>query len=290
MQETVDYHAQMASVLRSPTTFRLLNNPGAIAGAQTFFIAHNANNANDPSLSSDHELAVAQSIMMNTQPSGVTPLAHHIQEIRAMILNDSTFRQMYLSNGAKVAIVLATDGLPTDAQGQSNTSVQHQFVEALRSLEGLPVWIVVRLCTDEDEVVQYWNELDGKLELSLEVLDDFAAEAHEVRNTNPWLNYCLPIHRMREMGFWNKLFDLLDERPLSKSELKEFMKLLFGAATVSETIPDVEDDWKGFCDGLTILLQQEQKQWNPLSKRLEPWIDMKQIKRQYGARGLFGLW
>lgn len=294
MQETVEYHSRVAALLHAPTTFRLLNPPGALAGPQTFHIGHhdhiNNNNHNDPATLLDHELAVAQSVMMNTQPSGFTPLAQHIQEIRTMILTDPSLQRLLDGTGAKVAIVLATDGLPTDAQGYSNSFARQQFVDALRSLEGLPVWIVVRLCTDENDVVRFWNDLDKEVELSLEVLDDFAAEAQEVYECNPWLNYCLPLHRMREMGFWSKVFDDLDERPLSKTQLRDFMKILFGVAAVVETLPDPEDDWSKFCDRVATLVQGEKKQWNPLSKRLEPLIDIQQLKRKYGPRGLFGMW
>lgn len=155
MQETVDYHSQLAAVLQSPTTYRLLNDPGAVAGPQTFCVSHGTD--------IDRELDIAQTVMMNAQPAGVTPLANHILAIRNEI------QSMNLSGG-KVAIVLATDGLPTDERGYSNEMVKQQFVDTLRSLEGMPVWIVVRLCTDQDDVVSYWNDLDGQLELSLEVL------------------------------------------------------------------------------------------------------------------------
>jgi Mg-chelatase subunit ChlD len=272
MQQTVDYHAQMAALLHAPTTFRLLNDPGRVCGPQIFSIA-----VPDPAGNSqiDEELSIAVSTMQNTQPGGVTPLTQHVQAIRQHILS----MQSQLShNGTKVAIVLATDGLPSDAQGYSNDSVKSDFVSALRSLEGLPVWIVVRLCTDEDDVVQYWNDLDSQLELSLEVLDDFESEAKEVHTMNPWLTYSLPLHRMREMGFHHSILDLLDERKLSRDEVRDVLRILFG----SYEAPDPEENWMGFCSVVEQLLAKEKKVWNPVVKKVMPWIDLKQLNRQYG--------
>jgi hypothetical protein len=160
MQETFDYHSQLAAVLHSPTTYRLLNDPGAVTGSQTFRVAHRSE-------SIAHDLAVAQSVIMNAQPVGVTPLAQHIDAIRTEIQQmDPVLR----ATGGKVAIVLTTDGLPTDARGYSNKTVQQQFVDTLRSLEDMPVWIVVRLCTDADDVVRYWNDLEDQLDLAIKVL------------------------------------------------------------------------------------------------------------------------
>ena len=62
----------------------------------------------------------------------------------------------------------------------------------------------------------------------MDVLDDFVGEAEEVYEHNKWLNYALPLHRMREMGFHDRVFDMLDERTLTKSELRDFFRLLFG--------------------------------------------------------------
>ena len=50
-------------------------------------------------------------------------------------------------------MVIATDGKPTDGD----------LGEMLQTFKNLPVWIVVRLCTDNDKVVDYWNDLDGTL-------------------------------------------------------------------------------------------------------------------------------
>ena len=39
IEETVNYHAQMAPLIQIPTPFRLLNNPGAHVGKQEFSVA-----------------------------------------------------------------------------------------------------------------------------------------------------------------------------------------------------------------------------------------------------------
>jgi hypothetical protein len=104
-----------------------------------------------------------------------------------------------------VAVILATDGLPTDDLGYGGDDITQEFISSLRALEGLPVWIVIRLCTDEDNVTEFYNNLDGMLDLSLEVLDDYIGECGEVQIHNPWLNYALPMHRCRELGYHDRL-------------------------------------------------------------------------------------
>jgi len=97
------------------------------------------------------------------------------------------------------------------------------------------------------------------LELSLEVLDDFLEEANEVNEHNPWLNYALPLHRLRELGYQHRSFDMLDERKFTLGELKEFCELLFG--NNDGLLPDPAADWKAFAKAIEGRLHKERGQW-----------------------------
>ena len=134
---------------------------------------------------------------------------------------------------------------------------------------------------DDDNVVDFYNSLDDNLELSIEVLDDFEGEAKEVYEHNPWLNYTLPLHRCREMGFFHRVFDMIDERPLSKSDLRDYVCLLFGDSGF-DGMPDPTTDWDNFMRRLSDVVKKEAKQYNPISKKLEPWINLKVLNKVYG--------
>mmetsp|Transcript_23082 Transcript_23082/g.48360 ORF Transcript_23082/g.48360 Transcript_23082/m.48360 type:complete len:410 (-) Transcript_23082:94-1323(-) len=276
IQETVEYHAQMAALLEAPTVFRLLNDPGRLIGPQQFSVAER-----DPDFIRE-DLSIALNTIKSASPSGVTPLSEHVREIRSNVM---AMKNDLSQNGQKVVVVLATDGLPSDEMGNSGPPQLTEFKNSLRSMEGLPVWIVIRLCTDDDSVTQFYNNLDSQLELSLEVIDDFTGEANEVHEHNAWLNYALPLHRIREMGFSHKLFDLLDERSLTKDELREFFYLLFGP-DLFDGIPDPYADWKGFLHSMTKVVNGEKHQWNPIRKRMMPWVDIKKLDRVYGDSAL----
>ena len=112
------------------------------------------------------------------------------------------------------------------------------------------------------------------------MLNDFTQEAKEVCAKNAWLNYTLPLHQCREMGYYNRPFDLLDERLLSPDELREFLFLLFGAENF-DGVPDPQADWKGFVKGIQAIVSREKKQWNPVTKKLGPWVDVVKMDKLY---------
>jgi len=271
--DTVRYHAQMAALLDSPTIFQLLNNPNLRTTPQRFSVCEHGETY------AASEVAEANNIMRKVSPSGVTPLTQHIWDIQQHI---SAMANDLRKKGKKVALILATDGLPTDEHGCGGQEITNAFVRALRSLEGLPIWIVIRLCTDEDAVTEFYNSLDDELELSLEVVDDYKGEAQEVYQQNKWICYGMPLHRCRELGYHNRLFDLIDERPLTKEEVRSFCCLLFGIE--EDHLPDPVVNFDGFLKAVKIRLQTEQLQWNPMKKKMTPWILTTELKKAYSGK------
>ena len=168
-------------------------------------------------------------------PQGVTPLAERLRTLRPRF---DAFAAETAGRGALAFLVIATDGAPTPRDSGSPTpAAAAAALGELRALTAaLPVRLVVRLCTDEDEAVSFWNGADAETELPLDVLDDLTSEAREVRSAgNGWFAYTPALHMLRESGTLVGLLDLLDERALRPGE----------AATLASLLLDVDlPDWK----------------------------------------------
>jgi len=292
LQETVLLHAQLSAALHQPTEFRLLNAPNAESGDKNehkrrlaFTTSSTASTGTivpssfrvgyDTSMKDGFKQA--QSILSKTKPSGQTPLLQSLAAIREEITTD--LLPQLKADGTKVCIVIVTDAAGNhnlENLGQDEASLHQEFMDSIRDLlEGLPVTVVLRLCTDYGPIVDLYNQLDAELD-GLDVLDDYHAEAAEVAQHNPWLNYALIVHRMREMGQSSQLFDLLDERTLSRDELSEFCQLIFGTPEErgEGPLPDPNTDWLGFLYRIKAWQKDEKLQYNPLTKKMAPWIDV----------------
>ena len=277
LEQTVGYHANLSGLLQATTIFRFLNDPGVRCGPQEFSVAQHGNNM-------QQEVDFVRQVMRKCQPQGSTPLTAHLIAIAERIsVEELEMRR----KGLQAVVVLATDGLPTSPDGETSEEVNDEFVRSLQYLQSLPVWVVIRLCTDDPAVVKFYNELDSILELPLEVLDDFYAEAKEINQFNKWLNYALPLHRCREMGYHQRIFDLLDERALNKDEIKEFATLLFGEDAMMKA-PDVHTSWNDFTKFLNKVSKEHGQQWNPISKKMAPWIDIKLLQKSQSKPLFFG--
>lgn len=272
LEETVNFHAEFAATIEATSVFRLLNDPGHRCESVEFSVGEGGGKF------AQDEVQAAKRIMRSCQPTGPTPLTAHIYKIADHV---SAMADEMRARGLKAVLILATDGLPTSREGISSREFSQEFIRALQQLQTLPIWLVVRLFTDEEEVVDFYNGLDMQLEMNMEVIDDFFNEAKEIYKCNRWLNYARPIHTCREIGYQNRIFDLLDERPLNQDEVYEFCVMLFGRAFAKTCSSN--DKWSKVLDDIERFLGREQKHLNPVSKKMEPLINMKNLRTQFAT-------
>eukprot|EP00927_Polykrikos_kofoidii_P059269 TRINITY_DN54473_c0_g1_i1.p1 TRINITY_DN54473_c0_g1~~TRINITY_DN54473_c0_g1_i1.p1 ORF type:complete len:501 (-),score=71.99 TRINITY_DN54473_c0_g1_i1:249-1673(-) len=212
------------------------------------------------------QLAALERLLKNTSPTGTTPLAARIRKIRLRIAAEA--RNLAL-NGQKVVLVIATDGLPTNESSMGDERAKRELVEELRQTgTQLPVHLVVRLCTDEDDVVDFYNSIDEEVELQLEVIDDIKGEAREARkSSNHWLTYSPVVHHLREGGTFLKIFDLLDERKLEPVEICMLCQLLLRQDESDEPLPS---DPEAFCEEVKARLRHIPAVYDPLLEKMMP--------------------
>lgn len=222
------------------------------------------------------QLAALERVLGATRPHGATPLAERLKNIQLRI--QKSHREL-LRQGSRFVVVVATDGLPTSTwQHVPSEAAKAELVEILRKLTlELPVFVVIRLCTDEDSVVDYYNRIDEEEELPLEVIDDILGEATELAsNGNGWLTYSPLVHTLREGGTFVKLFDLLDERKLTPLEVR----LLAGHLLQREDeAPLPLGDAREFCRQAERRLAQLPLVFDPIRQRIAPCIDVRQLRR-----------
>ena len=217
---TIKFHVLLAHEANAPTEFRFLNL------AEPILIGNGD--------SSHTNCDILMDILNNESPNGGTPLCKHIREIVAVVKN---MEQSLIAHRQRVSLIIATDGESSDGN----------IAEVLKPLEFLKCDVIIRLCTDQDSIVDYWNNIDSDLELSIDVLDDIFGEAKEVERVNPWLNYCAPLHRFRESGILLQEFDMLDEGALSTDQMKNFLAILFNR----QDYPMPQLHWKQFESAVT---------------------------------------
>jgi hypothetical protein len=107
-----------------------------------------------------------------------------------------------------------------------------------RIQQELPLYIVIRLCTDDKDVHDYYHDVDKDVELKLDIVDDLRGEAKNIQRLNPWLTYTPFLQTIREAGTFCKLFDFIDERPLIRQEVAVCAQLLIAKESTPVYSPD----------------------------------------------------
>ncbi len=256
LTESLLFHLDLAHKAQAPCEFRLLNQ------LSPKFVGDN-------SMDPDHgNYRAVQNVFKNKTPTGGTPLCRHITDV----VNYIKFHEARLrEDGQVISLVICTDGMSSDGN----------VVDAMRPLKHLPCMVVIRLCTDEDAVITYWDSVEKDLEMELDIVDDFFGEGSGVRDVNPWINYGLPLQRLREFGVKVKELDMIDERKLTTQQMIKYLSILFNCEV--STIPQPDFDWGTFEKWVKDNNTKVQNTFNPNSSKNspEPWINISQLNACY---------
>lgn len=218
-------HAAMNAHVGTPCEFVLLNPPARRAFAE-FQDGVDLAIVDAKRGPVQEQLAALEQMLQRTRPNGATPLNERLREIHHRL---QFAHSDLVPLGLRSVVVVATDGLPSSSGSNlPSDEAKKEVVQTLRRLTSeLPVFVVIRLATDDDSTTAYYNEIDAEEELPLEVIDDIIGEAQEAaENGNGWLTYSPMVHMIREGGTFIRLFDALDERqlvPLEARELASYM-------------------------------------------------------------------
>ncbi len=187
----------------------------------------------------------------------MTPLCKHVKEVVTRV---QSMKQQLQQSGQWVSLTIFTDGKSSDGD----------VSKALKPLSYLPIRVIIRLCTDDDSVVNYWNNVDDNLELQMDCLDDLFGENDEVRSKNRWLTYGVPLHRIREFGCHLKEFDLLDEAVLNDSQIRTVIANVLGGPEGNYPHPSMGR--RQFYDYVKDRLAESPMAMCPEKKQTKPWI------------------
>ena len=155
-------------------------------------------------------------------------------------------RKRVIQNANKFQAILVFAGMLLPG------SDPRDLYKALQTLQDLRVSIVVRLCSSYPRAIDFYNSLDRSLNVT--VIGDFLEHAAKAHQTNPWLNYAIPLHRSRELGYNPRVFSLLDQRALDKDELRVLLVMLFGKRAMIYA-PDIYTEFGSFFLFLVALIE-----------------------------------
>ena len=115
-----------------------------------------------------------------------------------------------IRGGQKIVLFIATQGLPSDGD----------IKEALQPLNGSPVHLVVRLCSDDAELRSAWKKAQEALRFKIDIVGGRSVKL--IAPENKWLSYGEPLRQLREMGgsLGDVPFIKIDQELLSAAEMK----------------------------------------------------------------------
>jgi hypothetical protein len=144
LKDTVFYHARLATSLKAPTIFHIASSYPNVNAEY-----HIASEGSFDKGSVQQDLHHMETRLESNEPIGRTVLIEAISKILPHILS---IKKSLRTSGQFVTLILATDGIPSDEDGNMGPNQIDLFIHTLRILDNLPVVLIIRLSTDDEQV------------------------------------------------------------------------------------------------------------------------------------------
>jgi hypothetical protein len=145
--------------------------------------------------------------LLSEAPRADSPICKAVSEV---VTKMRAMEEGLRESGKKALLVILTDGASSDGD----------VVAALKPLEGMPVQIIIRVSTDDNVVIEYWNNVNTSM------LDEIEHEGVQIEEVNSWLTYGPALHRAREYGAALSFLDNVDYCQLSQEDIKSTVQML----------------------------------------------------------------
>jgi hypothetical protein len=104
-------------------------------------------------------------------PDGYTPISRVYRNVLKA--------KQGIAKERKLLTIIATDGIPTDEQGNSDPATLEQVLKHERNPQA-KIFTTFMACTDDDEVMKVLNKWDRKIK-NVDVVDDYESEKEQIK-------------------------------------------------------------------------------------------------------------
>ena len=232
----------------------------------------------DPFQNKSSNISKLDSLINSKQNWASTPLHRITNFIRSELNRYTRSREVQGLDNIICCYNIVTDGEPDNRDA---------FVTELKEM-AKTVFFVVNLCTDNERIVNFYNDLDQSVgsELSgMDVIDDMIGEAEEVQAVgNLFFTYDWNIHRCRMAGCHSRVADLMDEDKLPLAGAlhltSQLLKLDENKELADEKDPIAVQEYLEYISSVT----DEKQVYDVKSKTFKPLININMLENVIHGR------
>ena len=155
LRDCISFHSHMASKCWIRTNYWLVNDDSNGHEDTKFKLC-----CGNPEDVHDEMSHLKSALKQATLSQDICPLSDQLHKIGKKVSK--------LPKGERVKLVICTQGIPTDRHGGD-------FWLEIRELSKLDVKIIIRLCTDLEDVFDLYNTMDARFD-NVDVIDDYWCE------------------------------------------------------------------------------------------------------------------